>query len=162
MCTAWDGERRHVRLHSNVAFKHERVAKGWDVAMDKRTVLVVDDDPSIRELVAELLDEAGFAVLEADSGGLALRLAREHCPSVVLMDHRLPDMSGLDVLERLRTQRASRHIPVVLVSGFAYQLVDRDRGPTSSSPSRSTLRRCWSESNTSRAPRQTRWHSATE
>jgi CheY-like chemotaxis protein len=96
--------------------------------MDKRTVLVVDDDPSIRELIAELLDDAGFAVLEADSGGLALRLAREHCPSVVLMDQRLPDMSGLDVLKRLRTQEAAHHIRVMLVSGLAHQLIDGDHG----------------------------------
>jgi len=96
--------------------------------MEQRTVLVVDDDQSIRELIAELLDEAGFAVLEADSGGLALRLAREHRPSVVLVENRLPDMSGLDVLERLRTHQASRHIPVMLVSGLAHRLVDGDHG----------------------------------
>jgi DNA-binding response OmpR family regulator len=99
--------------------------------MTQRTVLVVDDDRSIRELIAELLDEAGFAVLEADTGGLALRLAREHRPSVVLMDARLPDMSGLDVLERLRTHQASRHIPVMLVSGLASRLVDLDHGADS-------------------------------
>ena len=47
---------------------------------------------------------------------------------MVLVDYVLPDMSGLDVLERLRTQRESRHIPVMLVSGRAHQLVDRQDG----------------------------------
>jgi CheY-like chemotaxis protein len=96
--------------------------------MERRTVLVVDDDAAIRALIAELLDEAGYTVLEADSGRQALRLADEQVPSVVLVDHRLPDMSGLDVLERLRTRPASRHIPVIVVSGIARQLTDGDHG----------------------------------
>jgi two-component system, OmpR family, phosphate regulon response regulator PhoB len=96
--------------------------------MDQRTVLVVEDDAAVRTLIAELLDEAGYAVLEAECGRQALRLAHEHVPSVVLVDHRLPDMSGLDVLERLRTRPTSRHIPVMLVSGVAHRLVDQDHG----------------------------------
>ena len=96
--------------------------------MEQRTVLVIDDDAAIRSLIAELLDEAGYAVLEADCGRQALRLADEHVPDVVLVDHRLPDMSGLDVLERLRMRPASRHIPVIVVSGAAHQLAGRDHG----------------------------------
>jgi DNA-binding response OmpR family regulator len=96
--------------------------------MDRRTVLVVEDDAAIRALVVGLLDDAGYTVLEADRGKKALRLAEEHVPSVVLVDHKLPDMSGLDLLERLRMCRASRYIPVMLVSGLAHQLVDRHHG----------------------------------
>lgn len=96
--------------------------------MDQRTVLVVDDDAAIRTLIAELLDEAGYAVLEADCGRQALRLVHEYGPSVVLVDHSLPDMSGLDLLERLRARPTSRHIPVMLVSGLAHQLVGRTHG----------------------------------
>jgi two-component system, OmpR family, phosphate regulon response regulator PhoB len=96
--------------------------------MERRAVLVVEDDEAIRMLIAELLDDAGYAVLEADCGRQALRLADEHVPSVVLLDHRLPDMSGLDVLERLRTRPASRHIPVIVVSGAAHQLADGNHG----------------------------------
>jgi DNA-binding response OmpR family regulator len=96
--------------------------------MERRTVLIVDDDPAIRELIAEILDEAGYTVLEADCGRQALRLAQEHVPTVVLVDQMLPDMSGLDVLERLRAQAASRYIPVVLVSGLAHQLAGGDHG----------------------------------
>jgi len=70
--------------------------------MAQHTVLVVEDDASIRSLIAELLDDAGYRVLEADCGKMALSLAREHAPSVALVDYMLPDMSGLDVLERLR------------------------------------------------------------
>jgi DNA-binding response OmpR family regulator len=96
--------------------------------MDQRSVLVVEDDETVRTLIAEVLDDAGYAVLEAGCGRQALRLAHEHVPSIVVMDHMLPDMSGLDVLEKLRTRPSSRYIPVMLVSGLAHKLADRDHG----------------------------------
>jgi two-component system, OmpR family, phosphate regulon response regulator PhoB len=96
--------------------------------MDRPTVLIVEDDATVRALIAELLEEAGYAVLEADCGKQALRLAHDQLPTVAVVDHRLPDMSGLDVLERLRTRQASRYIPVMLVSGLAHQLVNQDHG----------------------------------
>jgi DNA-binding response OmpR family regulator len=104
------------------------VAKGRRATMHQRTVLIVEDDQTLRELLTELLDGAGYAVLEADDGSTALRLVREHTPALVLLDHRLPDMSGLDVLESLRSCRDSRAIPVMLVSGLAHQLVGRAHG----------------------------------
>jgi DNA-binding response OmpR family regulator len=90
--------------------------------MDARTVLVVEDDASIRGLVVEILNDAGFVVLQADRGDAGLLLAEEHTPAVVLVNHGLPDMTGLDLLERLRCRESTRRIPVVLVSGRAQQL----------------------------------------
>ena len=89
--------------------------------MNDRIVLVVDDDPAIRELMVELLDEAGYRVLAADFGKQGLGLAQEFIPSVVLVNHSLPDMSGLDLLERLRARPATKRIPVVLVTGRSPQ-----------------------------------------
>jgi len=96
--------------------------------MEQRTVLVVDDDAAVRALMVEVLDEAGYAVLEADCGRQALELVRQRVPAVVLLDQRLPDMSGLDVLKWLRSRAISGHIPIILVSGIAYQLADVDHG----------------------------------
>jgi DNA-binding response OmpR family regulator len=96
--------------------------------MDQPTVLVVDDDFEIRALISELLEEAGYAVLEAACGQEALRLASAQVPAVVVVDHRLPDLSGLEVVQRLRAHSSSRHIPVMLMSGFAHQLVGRAHG----------------------------------
>jgi DNA-binding response OmpR family regulator len=96
--------------------------------MDQPTVLVVDDDFEIRALISELLEEAGYAVLEAACGQEALRLASAQVPAVVVVDHRLPDLSGLEVVQRLRAHSSSRHIPVMLMSGFAHRLVGRAHG----------------------------------
>jgi two-component system phosphate regulon response regulator PhoB len=85
-------------------------------------VLVVENDSAIRALIVELLGEAGYTVLEAAGGAGGLLLAEERVPSVMVVNHVLPDMSGLDVLERLRRQRETRGIPVVLVSGRVQQL----------------------------------------
>jgi DNA-binding response OmpR family regulator len=90
--------------------------------MHDRTVLVVEDDPAISELVTELLDDAGYTVLKTNLGRRGLRLAQEHTPAVMLVNNRLPDMTGLDLLERLRGQDATRRIPVVLVSGRTPQI----------------------------------------
>jgi DNA-binding response OmpR family regulator len=96
--------------------------------MIHHTVLVVEDDAPSRSLIAELLEDAGYGVLEADCATVALSLAQEHPLSVVLVDHVLPDMSGLDLLERLRKCPESRYVPVILVSGRADQLIDRQHG----------------------------------
>jgi len=90
--------------------------------MDERRVLVVEDDPGVRALMAELLADAGYTVLEATRGAGGLQLAEECSPSLVVVNHVLPDMSGLDMLEQLRRRRLTRDIPVVLVSGRFQQL----------------------------------------
>ncbi len=96
------------------------------MVVDARTVLVIEDDPSIRGLVADLLVGEGYAVLQAADGRQGLRLAREHEPSVIMVDQVLPEMSGLEVLEQLHAQRTTRYIPVILVSGLAHSLGDVD------------------------------------
>ena len=92
------------------------------MTVDARTVLVVEDDPAIRELVADLLLDEGYAVLQAEDGRQAIRLAHEHAPSVIMVDQMLPGLTGLEVLEQLHAQRTTRHIPVILVSGLPQSL----------------------------------------
>ncbi|MDP8922070.1 MAG: response regulator [Chloroflexota bacterium] len=89
-------------------------------------MLVVEDDPSIRELVADLLVDEGYAVLQAENGRQGLSLALEHVPSVIMVDQVLPELSGLEMLEQLHARRTTRHIPVILVSGLAQSLAEVD------------------------------------
>lgn len=84
---------------------------------DPRTVLLVEDSEAIRGALTILLEDAGYAVLEAAGGEAALRLAAEHLPDLVLLDLGLPDLSGLDVMRRLRDAPATARIPVVAVTG---------------------------------------------
>lgn len=81
-------------------------------------VLVVEDDAALRTLLADILAGEGYAILEAEHGLQALALAAEQAPALILTDQWLPKMTGLELLERLRAGEGTRHIPVVLISGF--------------------------------------------
>ncbi|WP_295389017.1 sigma-54 dependent transcriptional regulator [uncultured Thiodictyon sp.] len=80
-------------------------------------ILVVDDDESMRRILQLVLQRAGFRVITAQDAGEGLCLARTCGPSLAILDYRLPDMTGLDMLRRLKV--ASPHLPVILLTGFA-------------------------------------------
>lgn len=77
------------------------------------SVLLVDDDPALRELVARGLRQAGASVVEAGSVAEALELA-DGTPDLVLLDLDLPDGSGIDVTRALRGLEATRVTPIVM------------------------------------------------
>ena len=85
--------------------------------MVARTILVVDDDDEIREIVGLALEVmGGWTVLSADRGAGGLRLAREHVPDVVLLDVMMPEMDGPTMFSRMQLDPALRDIPVVLLT----------------------------------------------
>ncbi|WP_330473741.1 response regulator transcription factor [Terrabacter sp. C0L_2] len=79
----------------------------------ERQVLVVDDEQQIRAVLRAYLEADGFRVTEAGNGTDALRLVRSEDPVLVLLDVRLPDLDGIEVL---RTLRQSSQVPVILVT----------------------------------------------
>ena len=81
------------------------------------TILLVEDDPDIRELVAYKLTRGGFEVIEAADGFTALRAAREQPPDAVILDLRLPRLSGIDVCRELRAAPATATTPIILLTG---------------------------------------------
>jgi DNA-binding NtrC family response regulator len=85
------------------------------------SVLVVDDEKNIRRTLSMVLGGEGFRVLEAESAERALELLSdpEQPVDVAVFDLKLPGISGLQALERLRSDEATRHIPIVVVSGHA-------------------------------------------
>jgi DNA-binding NtrC family response regulator len=85
------------------------------------TVLVVDDEKNIRRTLAMVLEGDGYRVVEADSGEQGLELvAHPDAPiDLAILDLKLPGMSGIQVLERLRGDEATRDLPVIVVSGHA-------------------------------------------
>ena len=77
-------------------------------------ILIVDDESSIRELLSMHLEERGFAVLSAATGAEAIRLATEGAPSAIILDMRLPDASGIDLIPELKNRAAEA--PVLMIT----------------------------------------------
>ncbi|WP_334186628.1 response regulator [Noviherbaspirillum sp.] len=82
----------------------------------ERLIMVVEDDPHFASVLRDLAQEAQFDCVMAHTGSEAIRLASELRPSGILLDVGLPDQSGLSVLERLKRDPATRHIPIHMVS----------------------------------------------
>ncbi|HEV7465065.1 MAG TPA: ATP-binding protein, partial [Candidatus Dormibacteraeota bacterium] len=88
---------------------------------DRRVVMYVEDNLSSLHLLERIFERQrhGSTILPAMQGSLALELAREHCPDLILLDLHLPDISGHEVLRRLRADERTAGIPVVVISGDA-------------------------------------------
>jgi len=84
--------------------------------MARRTVLVVEDDENIMELIAYNLEKEGYSVIRAECGETALNRARADPPSLVLLDLMLPEIDGLEVCKRLKADRDTAGIPVIMVT----------------------------------------------
>lgn len=84
--------------------------------MSKATILVVDDEEDIRELVELNLRREGYMVLTSETGEQALTLTRTKTPDLVVLDLMLPGMDGLEVCKRLKTDPGLQHIPVVMLT----------------------------------------------
>ena len=95
------------RLHS-VLSRHLRQPDG--------SVLIVEDDPSTRELLCRTLAGHGYAVRQAENGLAALESIAQATPSLVLLDLLMPEMDGFDFLHALREREATRETPVIVVT----------------------------------------------
>jgi DNA-binding response OmpR family regulator len=82
-------------------------------------VLVVDDSKDSVDIVRQVLESRGFAVTTAHDGESALRAVEERRPDLVLLDVMMPQMSGLEVLDRLRSDVRHASIPVILLTAKA-------------------------------------------
>lgn len=87
--------------------------------MKEQTILVVEDDDRLRRFVRSNLEKAGYSVEEAPSGKAALALLKERFLDLVLLDIRLGDMSGIEILKTIRRQDEA--LPVILVSSISDQ-----------------------------------------
>lgn len=80
------------------------------------TVLVVEDDQDIRDLLVDSLCDMGYEVIEGEDGPSGLQCALENRPDIILLDVMMPVMDGFEVLERLKTNPATQAVPVIMVS----------------------------------------------
>lgn len=98
--------------------RHRRRAPCYTRAVTA-TILVVDDEKNIRRTLRMVLEGAGFDVLEAESGEDGLATIEREEVDLVLLDIRLPGISGIEALERIRRRPETRRLPVVVISGHA-------------------------------------------
>ncbi|MBN1177916.1 MAG: GAF domain-containing protein [Anaerolineae bacterium] len=89
-------------------------------------VLIADDEPHIRFLLAQELNEAGYHTIEASNGNEAIALARRHRPDVILLDVMMPELSGFDVTRVLKSDPDTAAIPILILS----IIEDRNHGLT--------------------------------
>jgi DNA-binding NarL/FixJ family response regulator len=90
-------------------------------------ILIVDDDPTMRELLSNLLDQAGLPTRQFATGEEALADAGRERPRLVLLDVRLPGVSGYEVCRGLR-ERYGEQLPIVFISGDRVESLDRTAG----------------------------------
>jgi CheY-like chemotaxis protein len=94
----------------------DRFAFTTKVKKGQIKILVVDDDPEVRDLLTRTLEPMGFQVLRAASGDDGLQLARHHAPDLVILDLMMPGMSGFEVVKTLKADLYTRAIPVLMVT----------------------------------------------
>jgi CheY-like chemotaxis protein len=82
------------------------------------TILVVDDEPLIREVVVDLLRDEGYAVVTADDGHAALEMVQQEAPALVLMDVMMPRMDGRAAFRAMRKHAHGDGLPVILMSAM--------------------------------------------
>jgi DNA-binding response OmpR family regulator len=96
----------------------------------RSTVLVIEADPALRSLLADILAEEGYAVLQARGGADGLRIAREQRPEAILLDLGPAPDRGLELLERLRAGERTRYIPLVgITAGPTEAVAGREPRP---------------------------------
>ena len=86
--------------------------------MSKR-ILVVEDHEDNRQILRDLLGNAGFQMIEAETGEAGLTAAAAHTPDLILMDIQLPGIDGYEVTRRLKADPVLRSIPIIVVTSYA-------------------------------------------
>jgi len=106
-----------------VSQTNKKIAKSTAIGDDRsslaqsvRTILIIEDDPSFAKILYNLGHHLKFQCLIAPAAEEGLTLAAQHLPDAILLDIRLPDQSGLSVLQQLKENPLTRHIPVHIIS----------------------------------------------
>ena len=84
-----------------------------------KTGLVIEDDENNMELITFILKSNGFEILKAHTGQSGFELAVEKLPDFIILDIQLPDMTGLEVLKKIRSSKADGSIPIIAMTSYA-------------------------------------------
>jgi len=89
--------------------------------MNKKKILIADDEPNIRSLVSRMLGK-DYIVIEATNGEEAIDIAKRQEPDLILMDLMMPKMDGYNACSSIKTDQATKGIPVVMLTGVTHEL----------------------------------------
>ena len=84
--------------------------------MTRKTVLIVDDEAAIREMIAVALQMAGYRCLEAENAQAAHAIIVDHQPDIILLDWMMPEVSGIELARRLKRETAYADIPIIMLT----------------------------------------------
>ncbi len=84
-----------------------------------KRILFVDDEPDLMELVVKLLSARGFSVIQAATGRMGLEMAKTEHPDIILLDVMMDDLDGWEVARKLKEQKSTKNIPIVMFTVMA-------------------------------------------
>src|SRR5829696_328946 len=96
------------------------------MSVKEKTILVADDESHILNVVSLKLRNAGFRVLTASDGQEALDLAQQEKPDLLITDYHMPQLSGLELCQRLKQDAATSMIPAIMLTARGYHLEPAD------------------------------------
>ncbi len=114
-------QKQHAQQHS---WGHSQHSPEQQVTFEKARILVVDDEQSNIVMVAALLETLGLESTGAENGSKALELLEKDRPELVLLDTRMPEMDGLEVLKRIKADARLRDIPVLAYTAYRPNAID--------------------------------------
>lgn len=95
--------------------------------MDNRKVLVADDEVHIVNVVAMKLRNNGFDVVTADNGADAYNLCCEEKPDIIITDYQMPQMTGIELIEKVRSNPDLQHIPIIMLTARGFAIEDEQK-----------------------------------
>ena len=95
--------------------------------MDNRKVLVADDEVHIVNVVAMKLRNNGFDVVTADNGADAYKLCCEEKPDIIITDYQMPQMTGIELIEKVRSNPDLQHIPIIMLTARGFAIEDEQK-----------------------------------
>ena len=94
---------------------------------DKKTVLVVDDEPHIVQVVAIKLRNADFEVITAENGAIALEHVKKQKPDIIVTDYNMPVMNGLELIRNIRKNPETANIPVIMLTAMGFVIEEDEK-----------------------------------
>ncbi len=97
------------------------------IGKELKTILIIDDEPSILELLTKTLLQKGFRVLRAADGRTGVEFATKYLPEVIILDFNMPEFSGTQIVEQLRAYPRTKNIPILINTGTVLNEEERQR-----------------------------------